>query len=142
MIDRIINKYKFLYFSLLITVLSCNQNLQPTTTDEDERYSVIKNADDFDVINQSDTVIVIGKLKEFKPWEIGKGGGIQYFDYEIRLRNGGVVPIHNTAKIDSKYLNKKIKVLGVLECGKISQTGVQNINIKRLQSIITIEILK
>jgi hypothetical protein len=103
---------------------------------------VIKNADDFDAINESDTVVVIGKLKEFRPGKIGKGGRTQYFDYEIRLRNGSAVPIRNTVKIDNKYLNKKIKILGVLECGNISQTAVQNINLKRLQSIITIEILK
>ncbi|WP_124980475.1 hypothetical protein [Nonlabens xiamenensis] len=116
--------------------------MHSTTIEENESYSLIKGVNDFDAINQSYTVIVEGKLEEFKPWKTGKGGGTRYFDYAIRLHNGCQVPIHNSVKIDSEYLNKKIKALGVIECGPISKTSIQNIDLKRLQSIIRIEKLK
>lgn len=107
-------------------------------------FEVVKSIKDLDKLDQYDTIIIEGKLKHFKPWFSGKGGGTQYFNFEIRLDDNGELPVHKTVKIDEKFLNEKVKVVGIYECkGMLNaeDLGVQDINVRRIQKILSIEIL-
>ncbi len=131
---------KYFYFFLSLIVISCSTHTG--VLEKQSEYPTIKSSSEYNSIGHCDTVLIEGVLTEYEPDHNGKGGGTQYFDFEIELRNNGTVPIHNSLVIESLYINKMVKVLGVLECGGINQTGIQNMNIKRLQKIISIERVK
>jgi len=132
---------KYFYFLLSLIVISCSIH-NTGTLEKQSEYPTIKSSSEYNSIGHCDTILIEGRLKEFEPDHNDKGGGTQYFDFEIQLRNNGTVLIHNSILIENQYINKMVKVFGVLECGGISQTGIQNMNIKRLQKIISIERLK
>lgn len=131
---------KYLLFCLLVTLISCSSTKNTLTTG-DSQYPVIKNLEDLNNVNDGDTVIVEGILKEFEPKESGKGGLAQYFDFEIQLRKSEKIPIYNAEIIADHYLNKKVKVCGIFESEGINKTGFQDVQVNRIQKILTLEIL-
>jgi hypothetical protein len=134
------SRIKYLPFCLLVILVGCSIS-KNTDTISDNKYAIIKNIEDLNNVNHRDTVIVEGILKEFKPKEAGKGGNIQYFDFEIQLRKSEKIPIYNSEIIADNYLNKMVKVCGIFESEGISN-GFQDMRIKRIQKILTLEILK
>jgi hypothetical protein len=96
-------------------------------------------------LNQYDTVIVEGKLKYFKPSFSIKGGGSQFFSFEIRLKHCGELPLSKTDIIGEEFLNKKVKIIGIYECEgmlKPRDPGAQDISLRRIQKILSVEGLK
>ena len=127
-----------------LVIVSCGLS-QKTSKDSIIEYPVVKSAKDLDNLNQYDTIIVEGKLKYFKPWSSGKGRGTQFFNFEIRLNRGGELPLYKTVLIGEEFLNKKVKVVGIYECEGMlrpGDIGVQDISIRRIQKILSVERLK
>jgi hypothetical protein len=136
-----ITTYCLCFGTLIIASCAISQKMPAHNLVELE---IVKSAKDLDKLNQYDTVIVEGKLKHFKPWFPGKGGGTQHFNFEIRLNDNGELPLHKTAIIGKEFLNKKVKVVGIYECEGMSRAGdigFQDINVRRIQKILSIEIL-
>ena len=135
------SRMKYLPFCILVTLIGCSIS-KNTLTISDNKYAIIKNVEDLNNVNDRDTVIVEGILKEFEPKGIGKGGHAQYFDFEIQLRKSEKIPIYNSEIIADNYLNKMVKVCGIFESEGINKTGFQDVRVKRIQKILTLEILK
>ncbi len=132
---------KHLPLCIFIFLVGCGVSKNTDTTSEN-KYSIIKDAEDINNVNDRDTVIVEGILKEFESKGSGKGGQAQYFDFEIKLRRGQKLPIYNSETIADNYLNKRVKICGIFESEGISNTGFQDVSVKRIQKILTLEILK
>jgi hypothetical protein len=134
---------KYYVWIAALFIVSCSIS-QKTSKDSGMQYPVVKTAKDLDKLNQYDTVIVEGKLKYFKPSFSIKGGGSQFFSFEIRLKHGGELPLSKTDIIKEEFLNKKVKIVGIYECEGILRPGecCQDISLRRIQKILSVEKLK
>ena len=131
------------HLSLFLVVLfaSCNNNISSNASNEEESdRPIITSLENLDPALQNENVILEGVLKQYDPTTAGKGGGSQYFDFEILLDDGNTIPITNKISVEKKYVNKDVRLHCLLNDGPIS-SGIQNINLLRIQEIDTIELI-
>ncbi|AUP81198.1 hypothetical protein [Flavivirga eckloniae] len=134
------------YFLCYVALITFNHSISQKRSDDFIiSYPVVKSAKDLDNLTQGDTIIVEGKFKHFRPWFAGKGGGTQFFNFEIRLNNKGELPLYATSASDKKFLNEKVRVVGIYECEgmqKSKDPNIQDIRVRRIQKILSIKKLR
>lgn len=79
-------------FLLFVFLASCENDEKKRVVD----YSITNSNDDLKQADENDTVLIKGLLKKWTPWSGGKGGGSQYFNYEISFDDSTKLPVVNS----------------------------------------------
>jgi hypothetical protein len=101
-----------LIFSLCVLILSCSSP-NKDSKERETSYPLIQCLNDLDSANHNDTVNIQGYLQKYESAHIGKGGGTQYFNYEIVFADSTKVSIEKEAQIDAGYSENYINLRAI-----------------------------
>jgi hypothetical protein len=98
---------------LIISIISCD-NVNKNLTEKGVSYQIIQRLDDLDSTYHNDTVNIEGYLRKYENPYTGKGGGAQWFSYEVLLADSTAMPIKKNVIIDKAYNKKHIILTGII----------------------------
>lgn len=109
---------------MLFSLNSGEKGGQPNTINPYNYKDTVRNMVQAEA-NKNKEVILVGRIQKFTPWTSGKGANHMFWNWEIVLEGGGVIPIASKDKSDgesinfAEYENEDVVVFGTVYFGTV-----------------------